>query len=96
MRTPLSFLAAALAATLLAACQAGAPSAPINELPHDDPTEASTSLADSPQMGGSGSTGASSHGEHACMHGNHACSADKQCCSGRRIQAGSASGMCEK
>ena len=96
MRTPLSFLAAVLAAALLSACQAGAPSASINQLPHDDPTETSTSLADSPQMGGSGSAGAAGHGEQACMRANHMCTTDKECCSGRCMQAGSTTGMCEK
>lgn len=96
MRTPLSFLAALLAAALLPACQASIPSASINELPHEDPTETSTSLADSPHMGGSGGAGASSSGEQACLRGNHECSTDKQCCSGRCMQAGSASGMCER
>ncbi|XYJ08552.1 hypothetical protein ACSUZJ_14155 [Telluria sp. B2] len=96
MRTPLSFLAALLAAALLSACQASTPSASINQLPHEDPTETSTSLADSPQVGGTGSAGASSSGEQACLRGKHECSTDKQCCSGRCMQAGSASGICGK
>ena len=96
MRTPLSSLAALLAATLLSACQAGAPGAPVDELPRGDPTAVTSGLADSPQMGGSGSAGAAGHGEQACMRGNHACTADKECCSGRCMQAGSTTGMCEK
>lgn len=101
MRTPLSIVAAVLAAAFLAGCQAGAPSAPIDELPHDDPTEASTSLADSPPMGGTGSQGSGAHGGPAphgpaCMHGDHPCSTDKECCSQRCVQAGSATGRCER
>jgi len=95
MRTPLSFLAALLAATLLSACQANAPGAPVTELPRSDPTAVVSGLADSPQTGGSGSAGAHG-GPPACMHGNQACSTDKECCSGRCMQAGSATGMCGK
>ncbi|MEW6371446.1 MAG: hypothetical protein AB1584_10950 [Pseudomonadota bacterium] len=96
MRTPLSFLAALLAATLLSACQANAPGAPVDELPRNDPTAVVSGLADSPQTGGSGGAGAGAHGGPACMQGNHACSTDKECCSGRCMQAGSSTGMCEK
>ena len=96
MRTPLSFLAATLAAALLSACQAGERTAPAGELPSSDPTEVTSSLADSPQTGGSASSGATAHGEHACMRGNHECSTDNECCSGRCMQAGSATGMCQK
>lgn len=96
MRTPLSIVAAVLAAAFLAGCQASAPSAPVDELPHSDPTATSTSLSDASQMGGSGSQGSSAHGAPACLAGAQQCSTDKDCCSQRCVQAGSATGMCER
>jgi hypothetical protein len=103
MRTPLSFLAVVMTAALLSACQANAPGPPPDNPHHGDPTAPTNSLAISPRMGGSmgGSMGASSgagtaYGAPACMHGNQECSTDHQCCSGRCVQAGSATGLCEK
>lgn len=96
MRSPLSLLAAACCAAFLAGCQASAPSAPVDELPHSDPTATSTTLSDSPQMGGAGSTSGAAYGGPACLHGDRQCATDKECCSGRCVQAGSATGMCEK
>lgn len=95
MRTPLSLLAAVLSALFLAACQTSSPSAPVEELPHGDPTAAESGLADSPQMGGSGS-GATASGDPACMRGDQQCSTDHECCTGRCVQAGSTTGMCEQ
>jgi len=59
MRTPL-YVATLL---LLTACQATTPSAPIDELPHSDPTAASAGLSDAPQRGAS-ANGATASGDH--------------------------------
>lgn len=100
MRTPLPCLTAVLAAALLSACQAGTPGPPPDNPHHGDPSAAGSSLATSPQMGGSGSAASTGAGApahpSACMHGNQECATDHQCCSGRCVQAGSATGMCEK
>ena len=48
------------------------------------------------QSGSANPAAATVSGGPACLHGNHECSTDGQCCSGRCVQSGSATGICQR
>lgn|GEM_PF-5627968 len=58
-------------------------------------TACQTTPPSASQSGSANPAATTVSGGPACLHGNHECATDGQCCSGRCVQSGSATGICQ-